>query len=126
MAEDPLPVNTAAAQADKFIVAIENVLVPIAEAALIAQFPALGLPVIKQITQIIEQSVANTVTKLAETGVTFGIIDLQTDSEESNISNDLKQLEADEAAGKPIDADETKLQADQNSLVQDDGSVTPQ
>lgn len=107
----PTTTNSAADKANSIIKGIENVAVPMIEAALIAKFPLLGAPVIKQITEEVEQVLANYVTKYEEEGADFLIIDEQTDSEESNLENAQKQ-----------GASDADFQAAQSALINDNGS----
>lgn len=124
----PLPTNPAADQANKIIKAIENVLVPIAENAIIAAVPTLGLPVVKQITEAIETALADKLTQLAETGVTFTIIDIQTGRENSAMSDAVKKLLAAQRSGDPnaIAQAQADFEKAQDALVHDDGSSKPQ
>lgn len=125
---NPTTINNTATEADKLLKALESVLVPIAETAIETAVPALGLPVIKQITQAIEQALANKITALLEMGVTFEIIDVQTGEEQSNVSDALKNLIAAEKTNNQA-AIALAVQAYQNycaALVHDDGSADPQ
>jgi hypothetical protein len=119
--------NPAANTADEVIKSIENILVPIAENAIIAAVPALGLPVIKQITQAIEQALANKLTALAQQGITFSIIDVQVGTEENNISEALQNLIAAEKSGNATEIQTAiqNYQAAQTSLVNSDGAKQP-
>jgi hypothetical protein len=122
-----LPVNHTATQADKMVKTIENILVPIAENAIITACPEMGLPVVKQITEIIEQALADKFTKLAETGVTFAVIDMQVEHEDSNVSDALNALAlAYKNGDKDAIVQALKNYADATSAVDhDDGSASP-
>lgn len=124
----PTTTNPTATQADTIIKDIENVLVPVIQAQLRIQIPALDLPVIKQISDIVEQLTANYLTKFIETGVTFAIIDTQTGAEQIQISGDLAAIEADEASGNQtkLTQDEGQYAKDQSALANDSGSASPQ
>lgn len=125
---DPTTTNPAATQANAIIKELENILVPIAQAAIEKALPALGFPIIKQITEAIEQAIADKITKLAETGVTFVIVDLQVGREKGNISDDIRAILRDEKLGdeNAIAKDIEKYQEDASRLANDDGSATPE
>jgi hypothetical protein len=124
----PTTTNPVATQADAIIKDIENVLVPMVENYLKGIAPPLAVPIISEITDGIEQIIANYLTKLVETGVTFTIIDIQTNDEQGKVSSDIKNILADEQSGNTaqLKIDEEKYAQDQESLVSDDGSATPQ
>jgi hypothetical protein len=124
----PTTVNTAATAADSAVKTVENALLPIIEKAIQGAVPTLALPIIAQIVDAVEGAIANELTKLTETGLTFLIIDGQTGSEESGMSKELAALMAAEKGGDP-DAIKTAIQNyanAQSSLVHDDGGATPQ
>jgi hypothetical protein len=106
----PTTTNTVANEVNTIIKGIENVCVPLIENAIITAVPALGLPVIKQITEEIEQIFANYLTKWAEEQADFAIIDTQVSSEEAAIA----QKGQSDAA----------FQDTQSALVNDSGSGT--
>ena len=83
----PATTNSTLTAVNTVIKGIENVCLPLIEAAIIAQVPALGPPVVKQITEEIEQILANYLTKWAEEEADFTIIDGQVAAEESNLSS---------------------------------------
>lgn len=128
MSNQPVPQNTAATQANKLLKSLENVLVPIAEAAIITAVPELGIPVVKQISQAIEVALADKLTKLAETGVTFLVIDVQTANENLNMHTAVALLARAVQSGDPNAIAKAKAQFDeaQDALASDDGSATPQ
>ncbi len=107
----PTTTNKTADTVNSIIKGIENIAVPMIEAALIAKFPLLGAPVVKQITEEVEQVLANYVATYAEQGADFLVIDAQVDSEESKLENAQKEGASDAA-----------FQAAQSALVNDDGS----
>jgi len=127
MTNQNLPVNQTASNADVFIKRIEGILLPIAENAIIAACPTLGLPIIKQISEAIETAFANSIIKMVETGVTFAIVDGQVSSEENNLSLDQTNILNDEKSGdqNALIQDEEKFEHDQDSLGSDDGSAVP-
>lgn len=125
---DPTTVNSTATKADALLKTLESVLVPIAQAAIQEAVPVLALPVIKQITDAIEQALANKITALIEMGVTFEIIDLQTGKEQSNVSDALSALIAAEKTNNQA-AIAIALQAYANAnsaMVHSDGSASAQ
>jgi hypothetical protein len=128
MTTSPPITNPVASEANQIIKILEGILVPIAQNAIIAAVPALGLPVVKQITEAIETALANQLTKMAEQGVTFAIIDAQTDSEQDNLSADQAALIEAEKSGnqQEIQQDMEKYAQDNSALINDDGSSPPQ
>lgn len=120
--------NQAAADADKLIKLVEGILVPIAENAIVAAVPALGLPIVKQIVDVITQALSDDLTQLAETGVTFGIIDNQVSNEEDNITSATAALEAAQTSGdsNAIAKANAEEDAAAQALINSDGSATPQ
>ena len=119
-----LPVNQAAQTANTIIKSIESALEPLIQNYLIEQVPALGLPVIKTITDGIENIVENALTKYIETGTDFIIIDLQTSSENSQLvsarANYIKALQSGDQAA--IAAARQVYDQAISSLANDDGS----
>lgn len=110
----PTTTNTTANEVNTIIKGIENVCVPLIENAIISAVPALGLPVVKQITEEIEQIFANYLTKWVETQADFAVIDAQVNSEESKLSNASKGT------------DDAAFQAAQSALINDSGSGNTQ
>ena len=121
---DPTTTNSTVNEVNTVIKGIENICVPLIENLIIAQVPALGLPIVKQITEGIEQILANYLTKWAEEQADFIIIDGQTASEQSNLSAALKALIAAEQSKdqNAITQALSAYQAAQASLVSSDGS----
>jgi hypothetical protein len=93
--------NPIVGAADNIVEALENILVPIAENVIISYLPELGLPVVKQITEAIEQGIADKLTALAEQGVTFAVVDTQVTVEKFTISYALMKLIEAEKSGDP-------------------------
>ena len=110
MTSSPTTSNSVANEVNAIIKGIENTCVPLMETAIITAIPALGLPVVKQITEEIEQIISNYLTKYAEEAADFEVIDLQVSNEESNLSKKGQS-----------DAD---FQSSQSALVHDDGTGT--
>lgn len=123
----PAPINQTATEIDKIIQTMENVLVPIAQKAIETAVPTLDIIVIKQITEAIEQGLANYITKYAQLGATFIVIDLQKDSEVSAASGPLAAVIAAEKSGDPNALAQAiaAFQKAQSALVKDDGSAKP-
>lgn len=124
----PQPTNQAIAQANTIIKDIENMVVPIVENAVISACPTLGAPVVKQISEAVEQALADKLTKYLETGADFEVIDLQTGAEKDEISSELAAVIAAEKSGDPnaIQQAIAAYQKAQSALVNDDGSGSPQ
>src|SRR5271166_5779112 len=122
---NPSPVNPAVNTAQDIVKILEDILVPIAENAIIAAVPELGLPIVKQITEAIEEALADKLTALAQTGVSFTVIDTQVTIEKWTISQVLANLIEAEKTGDP-NAIKKAIQdyADANSkLVSASGSL---
>ena len=122
----PTTDNKVAGTVNKIIKAGENAAVDSVEALIVADVPALGFPVLKQLWQALFGWIAAYFVKIAETGVTFVVIDLQVGHEESKMSAALAALVAAEKTGN---ADEIKkaiaVYAEaQSALVHSDGSST--
>jgi hypothetical protein len=124
----PTTINSTAAQLDTFLKGIDTVLQPVIQNILIGYLPALGLPVIKQITGDIEAAFENYITKIVETGATFAVIDLQTGSEDSKMDQASADLQTALASGnaQAIANAEDEFDAAQSAVANDDGSATPQ
>ena len=120
----PTQTNSTVNEVNAIIKGIEDVCLPLIENAIIAAVPDLGLPVVKQVTEEIEQIFANFLTKWAEEQADFTVIDLQTDSEQSNLSAALKALIAAEQSGNQsaITTALAAYQTAQSALVNDNGS----
>lgn len=125
---DPTTTNSAATSANTAIVDVVSALIPAAEGLIIADVPALGLPIIKQIWEALFSWIAGYFEKAAENGATFGIIDLQVIKEEAGVSAGIAALIAAEKTGDPNAIQQAiKDYADANSaLVHDDGSAPAQ
>ena len=124
----PTTTNATATKADSLLKALEGVLVPIAQSAVQTAVPTLSIIVIKQITDAIEQAIANKITVLIEMGVTFEIVDIQTGNEASNVSQALQNvIIAEKSGNQAAIAIAIQAYAHANSaLVNSDGSATPQ
>jgi hypothetical protein len=123
----PTTTNTKSATTDTAIKAVDSGIVSVVEGLILADVPALALPVIKQIWESLFMWIAGYFTRAAETGATFLIIDYQTGAEVSLMSKALAALVAAEKTG-----DATAIQAAilqyaqaQSSLVNSDGSAAP-
>lgn len=123
----PAPVNKAATNANYIIKVVNQIVTDAAEKALETYVPALGLPVIKQITEAIENAVANQVTKLEQTGVTFLIIDFQVSSEKGDVADQIAAIKAARDSGNALLLQTAiKHFADAHSaLIHSDGSAAP-
>lgn len=124
----PTTTNKTVDEVNELLKEVENVCVPLIENAIIAAVPALGLPIVKQLSEEIEQILANYLTKWAEEQADFTVIDLQTGNEQSKVSIDIKNIQADEASGNTtqLTKDETQYAKDQSALANDDGAGTLQ
>lgn len=121
-----LPENKTATTINTGIRVTGNAIVTLVENMIVADVPALGLPIIKQLWQALFTWVAGYFIKAAENGATFEVIDVQVEHEETIISEALAAVVAAEKSG---DANALKKAikdyADaQTALVHDDGSST--
>jgi hypothetical protein len=121
----PTTTNSAATLSGKIISALANVGVQSVEALIIADVPALGFPVIKQIWEAAFGWVASYFVKAAQNGATFAVIDVQVGAEETAMSAALAAVVAAEKTG-----DAAKIKAAiqayanaQSALVHDDGPL---
>jgi hypothetical protein len=123
----PTTKNSTATEAQNIIATVNGIIESAAQAAIIAYIPALGLPVVKQITEAIENAVANEITKLEQTGVLFLVVDIQVASEEGDLSDQIAAVKAAEGTGNAllIQTAIAHFAASQSSLVHDDGSAPP-
>lgn len=128
MGSTPQTDNKTADAVNTGIKVLENAGVAAVESLIIADYPFLGFIGIKQIWEGLFEWIAGYFCKVAETGATFAVIDIQVDLEKSKLSTALKNLIAAEKSGdqNAIKA-AVKAYADANSsLLHDDGSATPQ
>jgi hypothetical protein len=125
MGTTPTATNTAAGNINTLINGIEGIVVPIIQGAIIAAVPTLGLPVIKQIVDAIEQDIANEATKIVELYADFVVMDSQVDSEETSVSTALAAVIAAEKTGdqNAIQQAIQLYQTSLSSLDHSDGSV---
>jgi hypothetical protein len=125
---EPTTTNTTATTVDAIIAAGESSIVTVAENLIIADMPWMGFPIWKQIWETILGWFATYLSKAAQTGATFAIIDIQVGGEETQMSAALAALVAAEKTGDPnaIQLAVKNYQLAQSALVHDDGSATPQ
>ena len=121
------PTNSTETTADNIIQDIKSNLAPLIQAAIIAQVPFLGDPVIKQITDTVENVIENYAAKMAEEVVNFAIVDKQVSDEKSAVTDALTGLEAAEKTGdsNAIANAEEIFENANASLDADDGSNQP-
>ncbi len=124
MTDQPTTINKTANAVDSAIQSAETGIIGVVETMIIADVPALGFPIIKQLWEALFNWIAGYFTKAAMDGATFLVIDHQVDKEQSALS---KALAALTAAQKTGNADEIKkaiqAYADcHSSLVHSDGS----
>jgi hypothetical protein len=124
MTTPPTTSNTTAGIITKITAALANTGVQAVEAAIILDVSFLGWPGIKQVWQGFFGWIASYFVTVAQTGETFGVIDVQVGDEESGMSVALSNLLAAEKTG-----DAAKIKAAiqayanaQSSLTHDDGS----
>jgi hypothetical protein len=131
----PTTTNPAASAADDVINNVIQAGVRAAddaiESAIVAAVPALALPVVHQMVDVIVETVAgvvgNAISKQAQLVGTFIIIDAQVSGEQTALSNALKNLILAEQGGDPH-AIQVAIQAyadAQSALLHDDGSAAP-
>ena len=122
-----LPTTNQAAQGiDNAIQSGGSSIISLAENMIIADVPFLGFPIIKQIWEALFNFIAGYFEKAAETGATFAVIDAQTASESSNLSQALQALITAEKSGNAA-AIQQAIQnyAKANSaLINSDGSAS--
>ena len=126
--DQPTTTNQTANNLNTAILKVSGTLCTMVETAIIADVPFLGAPVVKQLWETLFNFIASYFIKYSENGVTFAVIDVQTDQEQSNMSDALKNLLAAEKSG-----DQNAIQnaiaayaVAQSALVHDDGSATAQ
>lgn len=125
--QSTLPINTTAAQLDKFLKGMEGVASPAIQALVISLVPELGLPIVKQIVDGVEAITENYITKQVELGATFIVIDVQTTEEISSLSQAQKEILLAEISGNPAaiaEAEQDYANAE-SALVKDDGGAQP-
>lgn len=92
---EPLPANPVLGVVDGVISGlIYGVGVNAAIASLTAQFPFLGLPIIKQLVAYLFTLVAGKIFDAIEPGAIFSVIDNQTDAEKAAVNQAKQQLSA--------------------------------
>lgn len=102
MGETPSANDTTATTVNKIIHdLVFDVAVGAAENAAIAQVPLLGLPIIKQIFDVLVGFVAGKIADQLEHVATFTVIDIQTDQESSNYQKATDQLTQAVQSGNP-------------------------
>ena len=122
--ELPSTTNTTATNANTGIKITGGAIVAVVESMILADFPALGLPILKHLWEGLFTWVAGYFIKAAEHGATFMIIDHQVSGEQSALSSALKNLIAAQTQGNP-DAIKKAIQDYANAhsaLVHSDGS----
>lgn len=104
---------------------MDTALQPVIQTIIIGYVPALGLPIIKQISGEIEAAIENYITKQAEIGVDFAVIDTQTDQEDSKIQEAQKALNLANASGnaQAIAAAQEEFQDAESGVANDDGAA---
>lgn len=119
--------NKTAERANQFIKAIEEMVQPIVEAAVIAAAPEIGLPVVKQIVAAVEHALEDKLTKYVELGTTFIIIDAQVEGENTRLGKAQNDLILAIQSGNmaAIDAAQKEFDDAQSALTHDDGSASP-
>jgi hypothetical protein len=124
---DPTTSNKDAVTADEILSVLKNSGVAAVETLIVADVPILGVPVIKQLWELFFSWIATYFIKVAQTGTTFAIIDVQVATETMGISAALAQVVAAEKTG-----DAAQIQAAiqnyanaQSMLTHDDGSAAP-
>ena len=124
----PATTNQTATEVNSVIKSSGGTIVTVTEGLIVADVPWLGTPIVKQIWEAIFNWIASYFIKAAQTGATFAVIDVQVDSEESNISKALSALVAAEKSGdqNAIQTAIKNYQLAQSAIVNDDGSASPQ
>lgn len=122
----PTTTNQTANTVNDVVSVAGNTIVSVVEAMIIADVPALGFPVIKQIWEAFFSWIAAYFIRAAETGATFGVIDAQVATEVTTLSTALGALILAEKIG---DAAQIKAAIQnyanaQSTLTHDDGSAS--
>ena len=123
---NPSTTNSTATVVDGVIGSVGGTIVTVVEGMIIADVPALGFPVLKQIWEALFNWIASYFILAAKEGATFFVIDVQVDQEESSMTDALKALIAAEKTGDK-DAIQKAIAAyakAHSALVHDDGSVS--
>lgn len=103
MGDTPTTVNQPAKTADQIISAVVfDAGVPIAEAAIIAAVPWLGLPIIKNILELLLKTVAGYFYRATSTYSTLQIIAFETNSEKGAYAAAEKNLRLAHVSGDPV------------------------
>jgi uncharacterized membrane protein YfbV (UPF0208 family) len=126
MSTTPTPSNPIATVIDDAEGAAITAVIKAAEAIAIADVPWLGLPVIKQLWEGAANYFGSLFSKVAQTGTTFAVIDVQTGVEQQQMSQALQNLIAAEQSGN-ASAIQTALQAytvANAALIKDDGGTS--
>lgn len=99
----------------------------VVENALIAEFPWLGLPFIKQFFEFILSKVSDAIYTNAAIAATKIVIDVQVNMEKSQVLNAFQNLQMAVASGdkNAIDIASTDLDKAYGNLIHDDGSAPP-
>lgn len=120
--------NKIATDVNVAIKQVEQLFSPVVEAAIISICPALGAPVIKQIVDVFEKLAEDKITKYAETGATFVVIDVQVAQENTRLGRAEAALALAISSGNQTAIAAAKKEFDnaQSALVNDDGSASPQ
>ncbi len=97
------------------------------ETALLAQFPFLGLPFVKQIFEWVLNKVSTAVYTNAAEAATKIIIDIQVNGEESTVLNSFQNLQMAIASGdaNAIEIASSDLSKSYASIIHYDGSASP-
>ena len=95
---------------------------------MIADYPFLGFPIIKQLWEGILALIGGYFSRALQTGATFIVIDHQVNTEESNLTKALAALIAAQKSGDPVAIQKAiKDYANAHSaLIHSDGSAHPQ
>lgn len=98
-----------------------------AEAAAIAAYSWLGLPIIKQLFELVLSTIAGEIYKQAAFAATKVIIDVQVGIEESTVGSAFANLQMAVASGDgaAIAKASSDLNASYAALIHSDGSATP-
>lgn len=126
MGTNPSPVNTVAQTVDEIIYgAVYGVAVNAFEAFAIYELPFLGLPGIKQLFQLIVDTIAGYIYHYFAQVVTFSIIDLQTTLEKNAYTKAEADLRLAHLSGDPhaISAATLEFKKTLASLIHFDGST---
>lgn len=119
------PVNTGVQTADTALNAvIKYAIEPELEAYIIAQVPALGLPVLKQIMEGLLEALIEREAAILQTFLDFAIIDHQVSQEHQAVVDALKAWQAAHASGDPnvVKKSESDLVDAFGHLIHYDGS----